>query len=237
MKNEQQTRIELIDKLLLQAGWSVNDPTQVVEEFDIPVCLPEGVKEPRTPYEGHQFSDYVLLSKDGRPIAVVEAKKTSRDAAIGREQARQYCCNIQKQLGIEIPFCFYTNGLEIFFWDLDNYPPRKVIGFPTRDDLERFSYIRRSRKPLTGELINTTIAGRDYQIRAIRSVLEAIEQKKRDFLLVMATGTGKTRTCIALIDALMRGGHAEKILFLVDRIALREQALSAFKEHLPNEPR
>ena len=237
MKNEQQTRIELIDRLLQQASWNVKDPTQVVEEFDILVDLPEGVQEARTPYEGHQFSDYVLLGTDGRPLAVIEAKKTSRDAAIGREQAKQYCCNIQKRLGIEPPFCFYTNGLETFFWDLDNYPPRKVIGFPTRDDLERFQYIRRSRKLLTGELINTSIAGRDYQIRAIRSVLEAIEQKKRDFLLVMATGTGKTRTCIALVDALMRGGHAEKILFLVDRIPLREQALSAFKEHLPHEPR
>ena len=237
MKNEQQTRIELIDRMLRQASWNVNDPLQVVAEFDILVGLPEGVQEPRTPYEGHQFSDYVLLGKDGKPLAVVEAKKTSRDAAIGREQARQYCCNIRKQLGVELPFCFYTNGLETFFWDLDNYPPRKIIGFPTRDDLERFSYIRRSRKPLTGELINTTIAGRDYQIRAIRSVLEAIEQKKRDFLLVMATGTGKTRTAIAMVDALLRGGHVEKILFLVDRIALREQALSAFKEYLPHEPR
>jgi len=237
MKNEQQTRIELIDKMLLQASWNVKDPAQVVEEFDILVDLPEGVHEARTPYEGHRYSDYVLLGKDGKPLAVVEAKKTSRDAAIGREQAKQYCYNIQKQLGIDPPFCFYTNGIETFFWDLDNYPPRKVIGFPTRNDLERFQYIRRSRKPLTEELINTTIAGRDYQIRAIRSVLEAIEQKKRDFLLVMATGTGKTRTCIALVDALLRGGHTEKVLFLVDRIALREQALSAFKEYLPHEPR
>lgn len=140
-------------------------------------------------------------------------------------------------MGGELPFCFYTNGLETYFWDLDNYPPRKVMGFPTRDDLERFQYIRRNRKPLTQELINTNIAGRDYQIRAIRAVLEAIEQKKRDFLLVMATGTGKTRTCIAMVDALMRAAHVEKVLFLVDRIALREQALSAFKEYLPNEPR
>lgn len=120
---------------------------------------------------------------------------------------------------------------------MDNAPPRKVVGFPTRDDLERFAYTRRNRKPLTQEFINTSIAGRDYQIRAIRSVLEGIEQKKRDFLLVMATGTGKTRTCIAMIDALMRAGHAEKVLFVVDRIALREQALAAFKEHMPNEPR
>lgn len=237
VKTEAQTRSEIIDKLLEDSGWNVEDPMQVIEEFDILTALPYGVAEPRSRYDGHQFSDYVLLGKDGKPLAVIEAKKTSKDAAIGREQAKQYCFNIQKQLGCEVPFCFYTNGLDIFFWDLDNYPPRRVIGFPTRDDLERFQYIRRNRKPLTQELINTSIAGRDYQIRAIRAVLEGIEQKKRDFLLVMATGTGKTRTCIAMIDALMRAGHVEKVLFLVDRIALREQALAAFKEHLPHEPR
>lgn len=237
MKSELLTRKEIIDKNLLSAGWNVSDRSQVIEEFDIEVGLPDGVSEPLTVYQGHQFSDYVLLGKDAKPLAVIEAKKTSKDAAIGREQAKQYCYNIHKQMGGELPFCFYTNGLETYFWDLDNYPPRKVVGFPTRDDLERFQYIRHNRKPLTQELINTTIAGRDYQIRAIRAVLEAIEQKKRDFLLVMATGTGKTRTCIALADALMRAAHAEKVLFMVDRIALREQALSAFKEYLPNEPR
>lgn len=236
-RTEAQTRKELIDAALQSAGWDVNDATQVITELDIQTSLPEGVAEPRTPYEGHQFSDYVLLGKDGRPLAVIEAKRTSKDAALGREQAKQYCLNIQAQRGGELPFCFYTNGHETYFWDLDNYPPRKVVGFPTRDDLERFAYIRRNRKPLTQEFINTSIAGRDYQIRAIRAVLEGIERKKRDFLLVMATGTGKTRTCIAMVDALMRAGHAEKVLFLVDRIALREQALAAFKEHLPNEPR
>ncbi|MFA5904347.1 MAG: DEAD/DEAH box helicase family protein, partial [Desulfobacula sp.] len=237
MKTEQQTRAELIDKHLEKAGWNVNDPTQVVQEFDILVDLPEGVAEAQTPYQGHQFSDYVLLGKNGKPLAVVEAKKTSKNPAIGREQAKQYCYNIQKQIKGPLPFCFYTNGLETYFWNLENYPPRKVIGFPTLDDLERLNYIRQNRKPLTRELINTGIAGRDYQIRAIRSVLEGIEQKKRSFLLVMATGTGKTRTSIALVDALMRAGHAERILFLVDRIALREQALNAFKEYLPDEPR
>ncbi len=236
-KTEAQTRSEIIDQQLAQSGWNVKDPTQVIEEFDILTALSPSVAEPRTPYEGHQFSDYVLLGKDRKPLAVVEAKKSSKDAAIGREQAKQYCYNIQNQFGGELPFCFYANGHETHFWDLENAPPRKVVGFPTRDDLERFAYIRRNRKPLTHEFINTSIAGRDYQIRAIRSVLEGIEQKKRDFLLVMATGTGKTRTCIAMVDALMRAGHAEKVLFLVDRIALREQALAAFKEHMPNEPR
>lgn len=232
--NEAKTRKEIIDSRLKQAGWNVTDHTQVIEEFDIHLTV---VEEPTTPYAGHQYSDYVLLGKDGKPLAVVEAKKTSVDAAIGREQAKQYCYNIQSTQGGELPFCFYTNGHDIFFWDLDNYPPKKVYGFPTRDDLERYAYIRRARKTLAGELINSKIAGRNYQIGAIRAVMEAVEKRKRKFLLVMATGTGKTRTCIALVDALMRAGWAERVLFLVDRIALRDQTLEAFKEHLPNEPR
>lgn len=234
--NEAQTRKELIDKQLMEAGWNLNDQTQVVTEFDISVTPTYQAAEP-SPYYGHQFSDYVLLGKNGKPLAVVEAKKTFSDAGLGREQAKQYCYNIQNEHGGELPFCFYTNGHEIYFWDLGNYPPKKVIGFPTRDDLERYEYIRRNRKPLASELINTRIAGRDYQIQAIRKVMESLEKKKSKFLLVMATGTGKTRTCIALVDALMRAGWAERVLFLVDRIALRNQALEAFKEHLPNEPR
>ncbi|WP_347839970.1 DEAD/DEAH box helicase family protein [uncultured Draconibacterium sp.] len=236
MKNESQTRKQIIDNRLKKAGWIVGDRSQVVEEFDI-IVDNNLVQEAPTPYAGHQYSDYVLLGKHGKPLAVVEAKKTSVDAAIGREQAKQYCYNIVKAQGGELPFCFYTNGHDIYFWDLENYPPKKVYGFPTRDDLERYLYIRKSRKALAGELVNTKIAGRVYQINAIRMVMEAIEKRKRKFLLVMATGTGKTRTCIAFVDALMRAGWAERVLFLVDRIALRDQALEAFKEHLPNEPR
>lgn len=236
MKNEKHTRKEIIDNRLKQAGWIVGDRSQVVEEFDI-VVDKNLVMEAPTPYSGHQYSDYVLLGKDGKPLAVVEAKKTSVDAAIGREQAKQYCHNIVQTQGGELPFCFYTNGHDIFFWDLDNYPPKKVHGFPSRDDLERYQYIRKARKNLAGELINTKIAGRDYQIGAIRSVMEAVEKRKRKFLLVMATGTGKTSVCIALVDTLMRAGWAERVLFLVDRIALQNQSLDAFKEYLPNEPR
>jgi type I restriction enzyme R subunit len=236
LRNEKLTRKEIIDTRLKQAGWNVADRTHVIEEFDI-IVDDNLVQEAATPYAGHQFSDYVLLGKDGKPLAVVEAKKTAVDAAIGREQAKQYCYNIQSTKGGELPFCFYTNGHDIYFWDLDNYPPKKVYGFPTRDDLERYAYIRKARKQLAGELINTKIAGRNYQVASIRAVMEAIEKRKRKFLLVMATGTGKTRTCIALVDALMRAGWAERVLFLVDRIALRDQTLEAFKEHLPNEPR
>jgi type I restriction enzyme R subunit len=234
--NEKQTRQQIINLRLASAGWDVNDRTQVIEELEI-LVTPSIVSDPQTSYQGLQFSDYVLLGKDGKALAVVEAKKTSKDAKVGREQAKQYCYNIQKQRGGELPFCFYTNGYDIYFWDLENYPPRKVHGFPSRDDLERFQYIRKNRKSLTTELISADIAGRDYQMRAIRMVMEGIEKKRRNFLLVMATGTGKTRTCIALVDALMRAGWIERTLFLVDRVALRGQALDAFKDHLPNEPR
>jgi type I restriction enzyme R subunit len=234
LRNEKLTRKEIIDNRLKLAGWDATDVTQVIEEYNIHLKV---FKEPITPHGGHQFSDYVLLGRDGKPLAVVEAKKTTVDAALGREQAKQYCYNIQSTKGGELPFCFYTNGYDIYFWDLGNYPPKKIYGFPTRDDLERYSYIRKARKHLASELINTKIAGRNYQIASIRAVMEAVEKRKRKFLLVMATGTGKTRTCIALVDALMRAGWVERVLFLVDRIGLRDQTLDAFKEHLPNEPR
>lgn len=227
--NEKETRKLIIDQAIKKANWNLFDATQVITEFGV-----LGVNETSAKY-GTTFSDYALLGKDGKPLAVIEAKKTSFDAELGREQAKKYCLAIQEETGF-LPFCFYTNGLEIYFWDLGNYPPKKVIGFPTRDDLERYQFIRKRRKPLASELINIGIAGRDYQIQAIRKVMESLERKRTKFLLVMATGTGKTRTCIALVDALMRASWAERILFLVDRIALREQALDAFKEHLPNEP-
>lgn len=236
MNSEKQTRKEIIDIKLKKAGWNVSDKSQVAEELDIYIGLPDSIKEPVTPYQGHQYSDYALLGKDGKPIAIVEAKKTSVDARVGQEQAKQYCLNIQKKFNCPLPFCFFTNGHDIYFWDIGNQPVKKVFGFPSRYDLERLSYIRNNKKSLTHELINTKIAGRDYQIKAIRTVLEGIEKNKRNFLLVMATGTGKTRTCIALVDALMRAGCVQRILFLVDRIALRNQALDAFKEHIPDEP-
>ncbi|WP_426791246.1 DEAD/DEAH box helicase family protein [Sphingobacterium sp. WOUb80] len=233
--SEKTTRKEIIDINLQHAGWNISDRTQVIEEFLVKVS-DQILKEDTLSYS-NTFSDYVLLGKDGRILAVIEAKKSSSDAALGQEQAKQYCYQIQKQQGGELPFCFYTSGHDIFFWNIGNYPPKKVYGFPTYDDLERYAYLRKYRKNLSQEFINSKIAGREYQIRAIRSVMESLERKKTKFLLVMATGTGKTRTVIALIDALMRAGWAEKVLFLVDRIALQAQALDNFKEHLPNEPR
>ena len=126
-----------------------------------------------------------------------------------------------------MPLVFYTNGYDHFHWEYDFYPPVKVYGFPTKLDMEWMDQRRAERKPLSAELIDTKIVGRDYQIAAIRSVLEKVEAKRRKFLLVMATGTGKTRVAAGLADVLLRARWAKRILFLVDRIALQEQALAA----------
>ena len=130
----------------------------------------------------------------------------------------------------------YTNGNENFFWDSEHYPPIRVFGFPSKLDLEWLAERRDTRRPLSVELISAGIAGRDYQVEGIRTLLESIEGKKRKFLMVMATGTGKTRTAAALTDVLIRAHWVKRVLFLVDRIPLQEQALDAFKEHLPNAP-
>jgi len=233
---EAKTRQEIIDKRLLKACWDVSNPAQVTSELNIWVGLPDGITEPQHEHQGFQYADYVLLGDDGHPLAVVEAKKTSRDARVGQEQARQYAVNIQKNSGKEMPFVFYTNGHDIYFWDTEKYPPRKVHGFPSKKDLERLLFLRKNEKPLSQELINRDISGRPYQIEAIRSVFENLDKGKRKALLVMATGTGKTRTAVSMIDVLMRANRVQKILFLVDRIALRNQALDAFKEYLPNAP-
>lgn len=233
---EAKTRQEIIDLRLAKAGWNVNNPSQVTSELDIWVGLPEGIEEPEHEHQGFQYADYALLGEDGYPLAVVEAKKTSRDARVGQEQARQYAVNIQKTLGKDMPFVFYTNGHDIYFWDTEKYPPRKVYGFPTRKDLERLLFLRKNEKPMSQELISRDISNRPYQIEAIRSVFENLEKGHRKALLVMATGTGKTRTCVSMLDVLMRTNRVQRVLFLVDRIALRNQALDAFKEYLPNAP-
>lgn len=235
--DEARTRREIIDQRLLCAGWDVKDISQVTQELDIDLGARHSLPgaEPRPKYDNHQFADYALLHLS-KPLAVVEAKKTSIDARVGKEQALQYAKNLQKIHGGSFPFIFFTNGFDNWFWEYDFYPPFKVHGFPSRDDLEWMQQKRENRKPLSVELINTAIAGRDYQIAAIRRVLEDIEAKKQKFLLIMATGTGKTRTAAALFDVLIRARWAKRILFLVDRIELQSQALDAFKEHVPAEP-
>jgi len=226
-KSEAHTRSELIDTQLAHAGWSKNRRS-LVEEFLLKVS------EPESDYNSEQFADYVLLGSDGKPLAIVEAKRTSRDELAGKRQAADYANAIKTNFGDD-PFIFLTNGKEIQFWDRDRYPPRKVAGFYTRDDLERLRHQRKYAQPLHDIIINPSIAGRDYQNEAIRRVTEGVDAAKRKFLLVMATGTGKTRTTIALVDTLLRSKRVQRVLFLADRRELVRQAMSEFKSHLPNE--
>ncbi len=240
MPTEAATRKTLIDTALRLAGWRVDDPTQVALEYPIDLvqagAMPLMTAEPGLgPHFGKQYADYALLSR-GRVLAVIEAKKATADAWLGQEQALTYARNIQRIQGGPIPFVFFTNGHDIHLWEVGDRPPTRVQGFPTPLDLEWMDRRRQARKPLSVELIDTAIAGRDYQVAAIRAVLEGIEAKRRKFLLVMATGTGKTRTAMGLIDVLLRAHWAKRVLFLVDRIALRDQALDAFREHLPDSP-
>ncbi|MCP3142101.1 type I restriction endonuclease subunit R [Pyxidicoccus xibeiensis] len=226
-RTEAQTRAHRIDADLARAGWS-SARRNLLEE----VLLRTGEQEGE--YDGRSFADYVLLNAAGNPIAIVEAKRSSRDELAGKRQAAEYADAIRTRFGID-PFVYLTNGREIQFWDRDRYPPRPVAGFHTPEDLERLLHQRRYAQPLGTVAIEPRIAGRDYQAEAIRRVAEGIEAARRRFLLVMATGTGKTRTTIALVDLLLRAKRVQRVLLLADRRELVRQAMMEFKTRLPNE--
>lgn len=227
MVDEKETRQKLIDNQLRRAGWGNN--FVFLEEFVLPRSLD-------TASSHNQFADYALMDRAGRPIAIVEAKRTSRDAIAGKRQAADYADLVFEQYGID-PFIFLANGVETWFWDRPSAPLRKVSGFFTLDDLTRLDYQRRNRQDPTGTPHNRMIINRLYQVEAIKRVAEALKQSRRKFLLVMSTGTGKTRTTIALIDVLMRANWVKQVLFLADRRELVRQALGDFKEYLPNQTR
>lgn len=179
------------------------------------------------------YADYVLFGKDGLPLAVIEAKRTSKDPNIGRKQAVLYADCLERKFGRR-PMMFTSNGFETYFWDDKTSPQRKVSGFFTRDDLEKLMNRRDTRKKLSNISIDDKITDRYYQKGAIRAVCEQIEKGFRKALLVMATGTGKTRTASSLTDVLSRGGYVTNILFLADRTALVKQAKDDFKNYLPD---
>ncbi len=219
--NEAKTRALLIDVSLHRAGWPLDHERD--REFPV-VGMPNA--------KGKGFADYVLWGRDGKPLGVVEAKKTLVDPRQGQQQAKLYADCLERTCG-QRPVIFYSNGYTTWIWDDALYPPREVAGFYTQDELETLVRRRTLRQPLDVSLVNDEIAGRYYQKRAIGSLSEQFAQKHRRALLVMATGTGKTRTAIALVDVLQRAGWVKRALFLADRVSLVNQAVSAFKQHLP----
>ncbi|WP_348524583.1 DEAD/DEAH box helicase family protein [Mesorhizobium sp. LNJC394B00] len=221
--NEAETRDRYIDLLLREAGWVLDRPEDI--EFRV-----EGM--PNNERVG--FVDYVLWGADGKPLGLVEAKRTRKDARQGQQQAKLYADRLEEIFG-QRPVIFYSNGYEHWIWDDKRYPPRQIGGFYKRDELELLIQRRTSRKNLPEIKLNTKIVERPYQHRAIRAIAQAFEHDgERKALLVMATGSGKTRTVIALVDLLMRAGWVKRVLFLADRVALVNQAAGAFKAHLPD---
>jgi type I restriction enzyme R subunit len=223
--NEAATRDAFIDLLLHEAGWPLDQP----HDREFPVTgMPNGT--------GEDFADYVLWGDDAKPLAVIEAKRTKKDARNGQQQVKLYADCLEAQFG-QRPVIYYTNGYEHWLWDDAFYPPRPVQGFLKKDELELLHQRRLTRKPLASIAVDTKIADRAYQARAIRRVGEVFEKDhQRKALLVMATGSGKTRTVIALVDQLMRANWVKRVLFLADRRALVRQAHSAFKTQLPSAP-
>jgi type I restriction enzyme R subunit len=226
--SEATTRVDLIDPELTRAGWDLSDRTQV--RLEVPV---DGYDA--TPWNG--VTDYCLYEPGGQVIAVIEAKRTSRNPREGEEQLRHYVDEIAMRQAFR-PFGFMTNGRLTFFWDVGEAHPRLVAGMFSPRDLERLRFIRENAVPLGSLTINPAIAGRPEQQEAIRRVCETFATGQRRALIVMATGTGKTRTTMALVDLFLRARVAQKVLFLADRDALVEQALTdGFHAFLPNEPR
>lgn len=230
--DEEATRRRLIDQALTAAGWEVGVNGASTHEVRQEVRL----STMPTP-SGEGFADYVLYGDDGKPLAVIEAKKTAKDARIGGEQARMYAACLERETGVR-PVIFFTNGPDVFLWDdAQGYPYRKVYGFYSKDSLEYLTHQRVNKKPLATVDTNLAIVDRMYQLEAVKRVCERFSGNFRKALLVQATGTGKTRVAIALCELLMRAGWVKRILFLCDRRELRKQADRVFKEFMPGEPR
>ena len=214
-KNEAFSRV-LIDAMLSAQGWDVTNPNAVRFE----VVMPDNTR-----------ADYVLCDRNGRSLAVIEAKRYSVNPADAAEQAKGYA----KQL--DVPYVFLTNGSEVLFWEWQQEAyPHPVKTFFKQDDLERRFASLTLRKDVLNVAIDIKIAGRDYQQDCIQTLSREMKQGRRKLLVEMATGTGKTRTAAALIKRLFEANAITRVLFLVDRIPLAKQTEDAFAEHLPDYP-
>lgn len=214
-KNEAFSRV-LIDAMLTAQGWNVADPNAVRFE----VVMPDSTR-----------ADYVLCDRNGRSLAVIEAKRYSVNPADAAEQAKGYAKHL------DVPYIFLTNGAEVLFWEWQREAyPHPVKTFFKQDDLERRFASLQLRRDVVNVPIDLKIAGRDYQQACIQTVCKEIKNGRRKLLIEMATGTGKTRTAAALIKRLFEANAITRVLFLVDRIPLAKQTEDAFAEHLPDYP-
>lgn len=220
--SEYKTRKLYIDAMLEDAGWI--EGKNWINEYEIPGM-------PNKSEVG--YADYVLMGDDGRILALIEAKRTCVDVAKGRQQANLYADLIEKKQGRR-PVVFLTNGFETRIVD-NQHPERQVAAFYSKRDLEKFYNLQSMRSSLKYIVVDKDIAGRYYQEAAIKAVCDSFGQKnRRKALLVMATGSGKTRTVIALVKVLLDQGWIKDVLFLADRNSLVTQAKRSFVNLLPD---
>ncbi|MFY9225825.1 MAG: DEAD/DEAH box helicase family protein [Blastocatellia bacterium] len=232
--DEATTRKRLIDTALAEAGWNVGENKKSTDEVGQEILV-----EHLPTSNGIGYADYVLWGDDGKPLAVIEAKKTAKSAQDGQTQAQNYADGLEKMYG-QRPVIFYTNGLEIYILnDAQKEAPRPIYGFYEKESLKYLIFQRNERKSLRddGLIPRKEITDRIYQIEAIQRVKERFADNHRKALIVQATGTGKTRVAISLCEILVRARWVKRILFLCDRRELRKQADGVFKEFLPGEPR
>lgn len=239
--SEAETRKIYIDSYLEEAGWEVIEPntSKVLPGGQVIACgTPIAAKAcceiPVTGMSsssGIGFCDYVLYGRNGKPLAIVEAKKTSVNPSMGSYQVKEYGKCMEKAYGY-VPVLYYTNGYEIYIID-GLYPARRVAAFHTIDDLE-YMLQKRNRTDMKDLKVREDISGRPYQIMAVTNVCEHFNKNFRRSLLVMATGTGKTRVAISIVEVMMRNKWINKVLFLADRTSLVSQAASNFSKILPD---
>lgn len=215
------TRKKYIDLDLKLARWKFGQ--DIEEEYYV-----QGM--PNASQEG--YVDYVLRGDNGKIIGVVEAKKTSVDPKRGSQQARLYADCIEQEQGLR-PVVLYTNGYETYILH-DKYPARKTFGFYSKEDLQLLIDRRNFKKSLKDIEINEEVTNRAYQKEAILAVCDAFSRNQRKALLVMATGSGKTRTAISLVDVLTKHNWVKNVLFLADRTSLLKQAMRNFNKLMPN---
>lgn len=227
--SEAETRNRYIDLALMEAGWRIAGA-----QVKLPNCYTEVPVAGMPNNSGNGYVDYVLYGQDQMPLAVVEAKKTSVDAMAGSYQAKLYADCLGKQYGRR-PLIFTTNGFEIFYTnDFRQEARRQISGFLTQDELQLEIERRRTRKSLYHIEIDENITNRPYQKEAVITACEEIENHHRKLLIVQATGTGKTRVSISLVDVLLKHNYVKNILFLADRTALVRQAMRNYVDLLPN---
>lgn len=223
--NEDETRKRIIDLDLRNAGWNVALDDESTEDVGKEVKVTD---QPTT--TGVGYVDYVLWDDDGKPLAVIEAKRTRENIEKGRQQATLYANALEKQYG-QRPVIFYSNGWDIkILDDAQGYNSRGLYGYYSKDSLQYLIKQRTLKKDLNTTPIDTAVAGRLYQMETITRVCERFSDKHRKALIVQATGTGKTRVSIALAKRLLDAGWAKRVLFLCDRKELRKQAGNAFTE-------